>query len=600
MIIEYVTLGLYLGLLLVLGVVFSKFNTNLSDFVRGGAQGTWWLVGTSVLMAGISAFTFTGNASAAFEAGPTFLIIYAANVISYAIGGWFLGAWMRQTRAYTVADLIRSRFGTPVEQFSVYTGVFLGPIGAAIQLWALAVFASSVFGFPLIPTIITIGCIVIFYSTTGGKWAVMATDFVQGMILFSITILVAVLALIKIGGLGEFFSYFSDPRFSNDFKFVKEPGQFPDNKFTWHWIIVIFFMQIQGQISLVTGGRYLACKDGREARRASWLAAILMAFGTAIWFFPPMVARFIYGDQIMAQDIDNPANSSYAFIALDLLPTGLMGIMIAAMFAATMSSMDSGLNGQVGAIARNMIPRLRGALGLSEELPAKTELIICKVATLILGAVILGYSCLFAMQKEIVLFDAYLIIGSVIGIPLGFPFLVGLWIKKLPSWSYFWIFGACLIPSIISFYDGRVNSNPWTIQERAMWIFIAGTIATVACMPFFKYSSVKYRNRIKEFFEMMHTPVDYAKEIGASRDYSQLYLIGNTVMFLGSALLFLLLIPNDLKSRLSILFVSGFILSIGLLLRVGARLEQRRERRMLQEAGVLESAEAEEEPGEKS
>ncbi|MDT8405593.1 hypothetical protein, partial [Sulfuriflexus sp.] len=79
----------------------------MSDFVRGGAQGTWWLVGTSMLMSGISAFTFTGNGSAAFDAGPTFLVIYVANCSAYLIGWLFLGAWFRQTRAYTAADVLR-------------------------------------------------------------------------------------------------------------------------------------------------------------------------------------------------------------------------------------------------------------------------------------------------------------------------------------------------------------------------------------------------------------------------------------------------------------------------------------------------------------
>ena len=75
---EYITLGTYLIILMVVGMLFSKMNKNVSDFARGGAQGTWWMVGTSMFMGGISAFTFTGNASAAFSSGPTFLVIYLA------------------------------------------------------------------------------------------------------------------------------------------------------------------------------------------------------------------------------------------------------------------------------------------------------------------------------------------------------------------------------------------------------------------------------------------------------------------------------------------------------------------------------------------
>ena len=105
-------------------------------------------------------------------------------------------------------------------------GLLLGPFGAAIQLWALAVFASSVFSLPLHATIVVIGCVVVFYSTTGGKWAVMATDFVQGIIMIPITLLLCYLALVKIGGFGPLFSYFSEPAFAQDFRFVKDPASF--------------------------------------------------------------------------------------------------------------------------------------------------------------------------------------------------------------------------------------------------------------------------------------------------------------------------------------------------------------------------------------
>jgi Na+/proline symporter len=558
--IEYITLGIYFFFLLILGYGFSKMTRNMSDFVRGGAQGTWWLAGSSMMMAGISAFTFTGNGSAAFSAGPTFLIIYAGNCVSYLIGWAFLAAWYRQTRGYTNADVLRARFGTAVEQFSVYTGLMLRPVSAAIQLWALAMFARSVFGFPLTPTIIIIGVVVVAYSTMGGRWAVMATDFVQGLVMTVITIVIAFLALKHIGGIGTFFSYFSDPRFIEDFRFIKEPGQFSNDRFTLKWIIVIFIMTIYGQISLVTASRYLTIKDGAEARKASLLAFFLMAAGSCIWFIPPMVARFMYGDEIMAQGMDNPAESAYAFLAIKVLPNGLLGVLIAAMFAATMSSMDTGLNSQAGIIVRNLVPRLRSALGLNPEISNRAEMLICYISTLLLGVFIIFIAVLFSEQKEFILFDAYLLIGSVIGLPLGFPLLVGLWIKRLSFWSYFVIFGACMIPSIISFYDSQFNNMPWTIQDRAMWIIIAGVVSTLLCMPFYRRTNPRQKQQIEDFFKTMHTPVNYAEEIGEETDKKQAWLVGLSATMIGAAILFLLLVPNNLTDRF---LIGGIALAVG-------------------------------------
>ncbi len=587
MTIEYVTLGIYLVLLLVLGFSFSKDNRNVSDFVRGGAQGTWWLVGSSILIAGISAFTFTGNASAAYDAGPTFLVIYAANVVGYLAGALFLGRWMRQTRAFTLADILRERFGPEVEQFQVYLGVFLYPFASAIQLWALAVFVSSLFGFPLVGTIIVIGAIVVFYSASGGKWAVMATDFVQGLIVFAITLVVAFLSLREIGGFGAFFDYFSDPRFADDFKFVKEPGEFPDDKFSWKWIIVIFIMQVYQQISFNQAGRYLTCKDGREASRASWLAMVLMFVGTAVWFIPPMVARFMYSDQVaaagVAASLDDPATASYAVIARELLPQGALGILIAAMFAATMSSMDSGINGVAGQVVRNMLPPLRRRFRMP-ELTSEQGVRAGRWATFILGALIISQSLVLSQMGKIKLFDAYLLINSVIGIPLAFPMMISLYLRRIPRWSFFVIFAAGLMPSIYSVIDARLFDNPWSIQQRAAWVFIFSLAATLATIPFFKNASQEYKDRLKAFFERMHTPVDFKDEVGVSKDARQGMLVSRAAFVMGGAMLLLIFFPEDWAGRFIILFIGGFVIAAGALLRFAAIRERRRAERAMAEA----------------
>lgn len=580
---EYITLAAYLILLPLLGVLFSKFNNNLSDYVRGGGQVAWWLSGSSIMMASISAFTFTGNASAAFEAGPTVLVIYAANVTAMLICGFVLAAWYRQTRAYTPADVVKSRFSVAVEQFSAYAGVLIQPFAAGIQLWALSVFASTTFDLPLVLCIFVIGAVVVFYSTTGGKWAVMATDFVQSLILLAITILVAFFCYQKVGGWDGFFGYFSQPEFADDFKFVKDPDQWSDGKFSTQWIIVIFIMTIYHQVTLNSAGRFLVVKDGRAASKSAFLGAVLMAVGALIWFFPPMVARFLYGDEIMAQAIENPENSSYSFIAQKVLPSGLMGVMIAAMFAATMSSMDSGLNAQVGVIARNIVPKVREMFGSTKPMTPKGEVLLCRVATLGIGALIITYSYLFSQNRELALFDAYLMINSIITIPLVFPMLVGFYIKKLPSWSYFVIFGFCLLPSIYSFYLKETTGEGFTIQGRAMWIFIFGLIGTVICMPFYKRTSEAYKQKVEDFYKMIRTPIRDDEQEGESKAYAQLIMLGRSSLGIGIAMLLLLLVPSDAVGVWSVLFISGFCGGIGLLLLWGAKVEKRKEQAALKE-----------------
>lgn len=577
MLLEYISLGIYLFILLILGAYFARFNKDLSDFVRGGAQGTWWLVGSSILMAGISAFTFTGNASAAFEAGPSLLVIYAANCAGFIVGALWIGPWLRQTRAYTSVDVVRSRYGVAVEQFGAYFGMVLGPIGAAIQLYALSLFASTALGLPLTPTLITIAVIVVFYSTSGGKWAVMATDFVQALVMFSITLLVCYLSLKAIGGVGPFLSHFTDPKISEDYSFFKEAGQFPGDRYTLKWAVVIFFMQLNSQIGLTSATRYIAARDGREASKAAWFSCVLMAIGSLVWFIPPMVARFMFEADILNSGLDKPSENAYAFIAIKLLPNGMVGMLIAAMFAATMSSMDSGLNGQVGILVRNVIPRLRSAFGSKDELQREVEMRICHIATVVLGILIVICALLLAKNDEVALFDVSLMVASIIGIPMSFPLFLGLWFKSLPKWSYFPIFIACLIPSLWSFIDGRFYENAWTIQDRAMWIMLLGSLVAIVCSLLGRFKSQKEVDEIEAFYRQMHTPIDYAAEVGESEvDYEQYFVIGKASLLIGVLICFLLLIPNSFSARASILFVAAFVISVGLWLIVGGRRIKRR------------------------
>lgn len=521
------------------------------------------MVGTSMFMAGISAFTFTGNASAAFLAGPSLLVIYFANCIGLALCAW-IGPWFRQTRATTWADIMRDRFDVSVEQFSSIFALLIQPVSAATQLYALSVFASAILGMSTDMIIVVLGLIVVGYSTTGGRWAVMATDFVQGVILFVLTVLMCVLALRHIGGFSEFLGYFQRPEFKSDFQWVKAPGQFAGDKFTWKWMAMIFLLQLQGYINLGTAGRFLSVKNGSHARGAALWACLLMAVGTFVWFIPPMVARFLYASEIMALDVKEPATASYAFLAQKLLPNGMMGFMLAAMLAATMSSMDTGLNNTTGVIVNNILPRLRSRAGLP-VLGGRAQVFSCRLATALLGLYILVIGLLLARQRELALFDAYLMISAVVGLPLGMPVLLGLWIRKLHWAAYYIIIGFAMLPSTYFVVQSTLGGQDWPIQDRLLWIYLFSAFGCLVSLPIWGRAGQAYRDRVSAFYQRMHTPVDYEREIGESTDRFQYLSIGGTTLVLGLLMSLFVLLPNPASARWQIVGVSGSITAVGLL-----------------------------------
>ncbi|MCH6258659.1 hypothetical protein MLD52_19010 [Puniceicoccaceae bacterium K14] len=568
----FITIGIYLVFLLGIGKLFTRYNSNISDYVRGGARGTWWMVGMSSFMASISAFTFTGNAGAAFQAGPSPIIIYMATNMAGFVFIFFLAGWFRQSRAVTLQDLVRRRFGPEVEQLNCYMAVVLGPLHAAVQLLSLGIFCSAVFGFPLIPTIVVIGCVVVTYSTMGGRWAVMATDFFQSLILIPIVVLIAYLCLKEVGGVSGFLEHFNSPKLGEDYKFINAEGHWPGDRFSSKWMTVIFLSIFLQTMSFIYAPRYLAVRDGKEARKAAMLTFGLGWIGTLIWFIPPMVARFLIEDDVLAVDITQPVTASYALIAERVLPNGLLGVLVVAMFAATMSSMDTGLNGVTGTVVKNLLPPLFRKLK-RPPIAEDRQLFWCRGVTLFFGAMIIVNSAWLGIQEEVELFDILLLLGSIIGLPLAIPLAISIFFKRLPRWSYFSISGCSLIPSIWSYIEKWVTGEGWLMHDRIMWILIGSLVGTLLSLPFYRYSKQVYRDQVDKLFKDMRTPIDFEKEIGGANDTQQLRTMGNVSIAGGLFLAILLILPNSLSGRMCVLFVCGFVILIGSLMKRTARLK---------------------------
>lgn len=164
-------IGVYLCLLIVVGVVFGRIVKNGGDYFRAGGRGTWWLVGSSTFMSGISAFTFVGNAAGIYQAGWSPLSIYLANVAGFVCGSLFLAGWYRQMRVITFAEILRERFGKTAEQVVAYLLVLNGFVFSGAALYTLAVFTSVILpDVPVQGIIFVVGIIVVLYCTVGGSW----------------------------------------------------------------------------------------------------------------------------------------------------------------------------------------------------------------------------------------------------------------------------------------------------------------------------------------------------------------------------------------------------------------------------------------------
>ncbi|MGE9290876.1 MAG: sodium:solute symporter family protein, partial [Puniceicoccales bacterium] len=308
--IEYVTIAVYLLLMMGVGWVFKNFNKGISDYFKGGSRGAWWLVGMSMFMGTFSAWTFTGAAGVAYQAGWSASIIFLSTAAGYFVNFACTGPWFRQIRVTTGPEVLKKRYGHGTQQFYAWISMVTGTLYAGLHLYGLSIFCSAVFGLPVQGVIIVIGVAVLFYATTGGSWAVMATDFLQSIILLPITLLVAYLAYRAIGGFEGFQTAVQTQGLGESFKMINHPGEFAAGAFTWGWASAMFTKNIVGWNTLGSANRFFALKDGRAARKASLLCAVLMIAGCVIWFLPPMVGRLLYSSQVDAMTLGKNAEAA--------------------------------------------------------------------------------------------------------------------------------------------------------------------------------------------------------------------------------------------------------------------------------------------------
>jgi solute:Na+ symporter, SSS family len=562
--IEYIVISTYLIFLLGIGFVFRKFNSNVNDYFRNGCRGTWWLVGASSFMAGISAYTFTGAAGVAYQAGWSVMIIYMANALGFLVNYLWFAVRFRQMRATTGPDVIRERYNKSTEQFYSWFTLPLGIISTGLTLYSLAIFSSAIFGFKVEFVIVVLGFIVLIYSVTGGSWAIMATDFIQCLIMFVMTLLLTMLCLYKLGGFGGLLEQINTQGLSTDYSIINDPERF-NRSFTWIWAIAMFLRQSFSANTLDAAPRYFSVKDGKEAKKAALLGMILMLVGACIWFIPPMTARIFFSTAVEGVSISKPAESAFAITCMNLLPPGMIGLMVVAMFAASMSTMDTGLNRNAAVFIKNIYPALKKIFKFRDLSPEKM-LLMSQIFSTIFG--IFGILCaiIFAAITGLGQFELVLLVGALLGVPMAVPLFWGIIIKKVPQWA-----AACSIifgfaASLMAYFSQELFNMQMVYQDKVFFIMILGSIGFFITVPFAKYNAPTYNKKVDDFFKKMNTPVDFEKEVGQANDLSQLRIIGSFTLLIGVFIALLIIPAKNLLGIICPLFISVIVSVFGIIM----------------------------------
>ncbi|CAK2196604.1 sodium:solute symporter family transporter [Vibrio crassostreae] len=563
--------GIYFLFLIAIGWMFRTFTSTTSDYFRGGGNMLWWMVGATAFMTQFSAWTFTGAAGKAFTDGFAVAIIFIANAFGYLMNYLYFAPKFRQLRVVTVIEAIRMRFGKVNEQVFTWSGMPNSVISAGIWLNGLAIIASGIFGFDMTTTIILTGLVVLIMSVTGGSWAVIASDFMQMVIIMAVTVTCAVVAIYHGGGVTQIVSDFPTDSFitGDNLNYMSIFSI---------WAVFIFLKQFSITNNMLNSYRYLAAKDSNNARKAALLACVLMTLGPIIWFMPSwfMAGQGVDLAAAYPEAGSKAADFAYLYFVQEYMPAGMVGLLIAAMFAATMSSMDSGLNRNSGIFVKNFYEPI-----LRPKANEKELMVVSKLTSTFFGIAIILVALFINSLKGLSLFDTMMYVGALIGFPMTIPAFCGFFIRKTPDWAGW---GTLVVGGVVSYFVGFVITadmiqnwfglNELTGREWADLKVAIGLIGHIVFTAgFFVLSTLFYKplaehreKDVDKFFNNLATPLVAESNEQKKLDNKQRRMLGSLIAVAGVGVMTMFVLPNPMWGRMVFVLCGLIVFSVGLLL----------------------------------
>jgi SSS family solute:Na+ symporter len=542
--VDYSVIGIYGLLMVVVGLYVMRFNRGAAEYFRGGSRIPWLVAGLSCFMSGFSAWTFTGAAGVAYSHGIAAVGLYIGNAASFLLGYFIFAARWRRSRVTTVMEYLSDRFNPATHQTFSWVTIFFQLFTSASTLYGLSLFISTACGFPVTWTIIGAGGLIIFYCVVGGLWAVVMTDFLQASILMPFCLVLVITSLAKVGGVAGLVH--SLPPGMKTLHFTGEFGWV----YLFSWTIMVSF----GYNTSAMAQRYFSVDDERSARRVALLCSVLFFAGAFLWFIPPMAMRVLYPDlRTVWPALANPSEASYAVASLTLLPHGLIGVMLAAMFSATMANLSAQFNLKSAILSKDVYQNLFRQNAGEREL-----LFVGWINTFLIGATTTAIAAVMAASGKSV-FQIMLTFNTLISLAYGPPALLGLVVRRTPAWSGLLSFMTGLVLGILGAFVFH-----WSLIQQVA-IIIPSSFGIFFLSGLLDRGDSPGRARL---FRNLNSPINVGMELKDSPDFTApvFRFLSITIAAIGLLNLLVLLTapPNQ---RGTILWFAGLTLSISMALR---------------------------------
>ncbi|MBR6588746.1 MAG: sodium/solute symporter [Kiritimatiellae bacterium] len=406
------------------GVAMGRKVKNAGDFFSGGKRVPWWMGAISSYMAMISCFVFIAYAQIGYEDGLVGLTVFWSTAFAILLGTFiFARRWQRANLA-TPVEYLERRYEPCVRQFLSWCGVAFRILDNTVRLYTLGVIASQFLGVSL-PAGIALGAgVVLVYTTTGGLWSVIVTDIIQCAVLMAVSLTILPLSLNAVGGLGELYRAVPE-HFS---LFGGHRGTF--------WFLaayyMIVFIKYNGSWSFVQ--RLASVPNERDAVKMGLLSSAIFFVFPVLAVLPAVAAR-VYLPDLPPEMHER----SYIEMCTRLLPNGMLGLMVSAMLAASLSTLAAEFNVTSGVLTTDIYKRL-----IRKDASERELLLVGRIGTVMVAALI-AFGALFVSRLGGA-FEANKLLMALFGVPIVIPTVFGiLWRRPNAKGVYF-----CFVLGVVS------------------------------------------------------------------------------------------------------------------------------------------------------
>ncbi len=421
--IDNIIIVVYIVATTAFGAWFVKRSGDMKGFTLAGNVIPGWSIGLSLMATYLSSISFLANPGKSYASDwRPFVFSLTLPVVVWVAARWFIPLYRNNVRT-TAYEYLEERFSLWARLYmgAAYILLQVGRFAVVLYLTALAL--AALLDVRIETLILALGALTIIYTLLGGFAAVIWTDVVQSVVLLVGGVICLVLLISNMPGGWEQLGAVA----GREHKFALGPMDL-DLAVQGFWVIFIFgivenlknFSVDQNYVQ-----RFLSAPTEAEAKKSLWLGGLLYIPVSAL-FFLIGTALFVYYLNAAPESLPAKADQVFPYFIVNELPVGLVGLVIAGVLAAGMSTLDSSLNSSATVFTIDFYKRV-----LNTEADDHAQLRMIRLVTAVIGVVATLASLVMINAKTAL--DVWWQISAIFGGGMLGLFLSAILMPKLRS-----------------------------------------------------------------------------------------------------------------------------------------------------------------------